>query len=72
MHVGPKVVEVAAQVRARLNDPGEGLSGNGRRVLNYADLRARYPAAWTEKGRPPTREIELHFDRQYGSLHLGV
>jgi CopA family copper-resistance protein len=57
MHVGPQVVEVAAQVSARLNDPGAGLSGNGRRVLNYADLRARFRGV---DGRPPTREIELH------------
>ena len=28
--------------RNRLNDPGDGLEDNGRRVLTYADLRARY------------------------------
>jgi FtsP/CotA-like multicopper oxidase with cupredoxin domain len=41
----------------RLDDPGDGLNGNGRRVLTYADLRALYKGA---DGRPPTREIILH------------
>ena len=31
--------------------------GNGRRVLTYADLRARYRGADL---RPPSRTIELH------------
>jgi len=57
MHVGPQVDNVPMQVSERLNDPGAGLSGNGRRVLTYADLRARYRGV---DGRPPTREIELH------------
>ncbi len=57
MHVGPQVDNVPMQVSERLNDPGIGLSGNGRRVLTYADLRARYRGV---DGRPPTREIELH------------
>ncbi len=57
MHVGPQVDNVPMQVSERLNDPGVGLSGNGRRVLTYADLRARYRGV---DGRPPTREIELH------------
>lgn len=57
MHVGPQVVSVPMQVGDRLNDPGDGLSGNGRRVLTYADLRARYRGV---DGRSPTREIELH------------
>jgi FtsP/CotA-like multicopper oxidase with cupredoxin domain len=56
MHVGPQVDNVPMQVSERLNDPGVGLSGNGRRVLTYADLRARYPSV---DRRPPTREIEL-------------
>ena len=42
---------------SRLNEPGDGLENNGRRVLTYADLRARYRGV---DGRPPTREIELH------------
>ena len=57
MHVGPQVDNVPMQVSKRLNDPGAGLSGNGRRVLTYADLRARYRGV---DGRPPTRDIELH------------
>jgi FtsP/CotA-like multicopper oxidase with cupredoxin domain len=57
MRVGPQVVEVAANTSARLNDPGNGLQGNGRRVLTYADLRARYRGV---DARPPSREIGLH------------
>ncbi len=57
MRIGPAVDQVAEEPRAQLNDPGAGLSGNGRRVLTYADLRARYRGV---DGRPPTREIELH------------
>jgi FtsP/CotA-like multicopper oxidase with cupredoxin domain len=56
MHVGPQVDNVPMKVSERLNDPGAGLTGNGRRVLTYADLRARYPSV---DRRPPTREIEL-------------
>lgn len=57
MVVGPQVDNVPMQVSGRLNDPGIGLSDNGRRVLTYADLKARYKGV---DGRPPTREIELH------------
>jgi CopA family copper-resistance protein len=57
MQVGPQVVSVPMKVSERLNDPGDGISGNGRRVLTYANLRARYRGV---DGRPPTREIELH------------
>ncbi len=57
MHVGPQVDNVPMQVSERLNDAGVGLSGNGRRVLTYADLRARFRGV---DPRPPTREIELH------------
>jgi CopA family copper-resistance protein len=57
MRVGPQVVEVAMNTSERLNDPGNGLQGNGRRVLTYADLRARYRGV---DARPPSREIELH------------
>jgi CopA family copper-resistance protein len=56
-HVGPQVDNVPMKVSERLNDPGAGLTGNGRRVLTYADLRARYRGV---DGRQPTREIELH------------
>jgi len=57
LRIGPQVDNVAMEVSERLNDPGDGLTANGRRVLTYADLRARYRGA---DGRPPTREIELH------------
>lgn len=57
LRVGPSVAEVAREVGSRLNDPGDGLRNNGRRVLTYADLRARFRGV---DGRPPTREIELH------------
>jgi CopA family copper-resistance protein len=57
LHVGPQIDNVAMKVSERLDDPGDGLSGSGRRVLTYADLRARYRSV---DGRPPTREIVLH------------
>jgi CopA family copper-resistance protein len=57
MRVGPQVVGVAMNPREQLNDPGNGLEGNGRRVLTYADLRARYRGV---DARPPSREIVLH------------
>jgi CopA family copper-resistance protein len=57
MHMGPQVDMVPMSVTERLNDPGDGLNNNGKRVLTYADLRARYRGV---DGRPPTREIELH------------
>ncbi len=41
----------------RLGEPGDGLAGNGRRVLTYDDLRATRPGA---DPRPPSREITLH------------
>jgi FtsP/CotA-like multicopper oxidase with cupredoxin domain len=57
LRVGPEVVMVAKNATPRLNDPGDGLNGNGRRVLTYADLRALYRGV---DGRQPTREIVLH------------
>src|SRR5690606_1795866 len=42
---------------ARLDDPGIGLRGNGRRVLTYADLHSRFD---DPDGREPGRTIELH------------
>ena len=41
----------------RLGEPGLGLNDNGRRVLTYADLRARYRGTDL---RAPQRQIELH------------
>jgi len=57
MHLGPKVAMVAMSTSDQLHKPGAGLDNNGRRVLTYADLRARYRGV---DQRPPTREIELH------------
>jgi CopA family copper-resistance protein len=57
LHTGPEVVQVSAITSEKLHDPGAGLQNNGRRVLTYADLRARYRGV---DRRPPTREIELH------------
>ena len=42
---------------SRLEDPGIGLRGNGRRVLTYADLRSLFD---DPDGREPGRSIELH------------
>jgi len=57
LHVGPQVDNLAEAPTERLSDPGAGLNGNGRRVLTYADLRARYRGV---DPRPPEREIEIH------------
>jgi CopA family copper-resistance protein len=54
---GPQVDNVAEAPTERLSEPGVGLNDNGRRVLTYADLRARYRGA---DPRPPGREIEIH------------
>jgi CopA family copper-resistance protein len=57
LHMGPAVDGVAMNTSPRLNDPGDGLNGNGRRLLTYADLRALYKGV---DGRLPSREIVLH------------
>jgi len=41
----------------RLDDPGVGLRGNGRRALAYADLRSLFD---DPDGREPSREVQLH------------
>jgi len=43
--------------RGKLDDPGIGLRGNGRRVLTYADLSSVFD---DPDGREPSRTIELH------------
>ena len=53
----PLVDAVSKNPVARLNDPGVGLRGNGRRVLTYSDLRSTFA---DPDGREPTRTIELH------------
>jgi len=54
---GPEVDNVAEMPTERLNRPGSGLNHNGRRVLTYSDLRARYRGV---DPRIPDRDIELH------------
>jgi CopA family copper-resistance protein len=54
---GPHVDMRADGARYRLDDPGVGLRGNGRRVLTYADIRNLRPTA---DPREPGREIDLH------------
>ena len=54
---GIAVDNVAMDPISRLGEPGDGLTGNGRRVLTYNDLRATIPGA---DPRPPSREITLH------------
>jgi CopA family copper-resistance protein len=53
----PLVDGQAEQPMARLDDPGVGLRGNGRRVLTYADLRSLFD---DPDGRDPNRTLELH------------
>jgi CopA family copper-resistance protein len=53
----PSVDNVAMSPISRLNDPGNGLRNNGRKVLTYAMLRAAQLGA---DPRPPSREIMLH------------
>jgi CopA family copper-resistance protein len=56
---GPHIDMLAEDPQYRLDDPGVGLRGNGRRVLTYADLRNLDP---TPDPREPEREIELHLN----------
>jgi CopA family copper-resistance protein len=55
--MGVAVDNVAMAPVDRLGEAGDGLDGNGRRVLTYRDLRATRPGA---DPRPPSREITLH------------
>jgi FtsP/CotA-like multicopper oxidase with cupredoxin domain len=54
---GPTVDMVAMHASPRLDDPGPGLRGNGRRVLAYADL---HTLGGPIDPRAPGRDIELH------------
>jgi CopA family copper-resistance protein len=55
---GNPLVDMQTMMPApRLDDPGIGLRGNGRRVLSYADLRSLFE---DPDGREPARTIELH------------
>jgi CopA family copper-resistance protein len=53
----PLVDMQATHPRPRLDDPGVGLRGSGRRVLTYADLHSAFE---DPDGRAPARTIELH------------
>lgn len=60
---GPGIDMRAEAPAQRLDDPGVGLRGNGRRVLTYADLFHRFG---TPDPREPEREIQLHLT---GNMH---
>jgi len=53
----PWISNVAMAPRNRLDEAGDGLDGNGRRNLTYAQLAALKP---DENPPPPTRAIEFH------------
>ena len=53
----PLVDNQAMSPVSRLDDPGNGLKGNGRTVLTYAMLRSAFE---DPDGRDPERELELH------------
>ncbi len=57
MKKGAGVTMWAKDPRYRLDDPGVGLRGNGRKVLTYGDLRGLRS---TEDDPQPDREIVLH------------
>ena len=48
---------VPMETKSRLEEPGVGLGGDGRRVLLYSDLTSLVPG---HDLRAPGREIELH------------
>lgn len=54
----PAVDNVAMETKDRLGEAGDGLDGNGRRVLIYTQLAAFNPPM--PEDAPPTREIEFH------------
>ncbi|KPL47469.1 copper resistance protein CopA [Xanthomonas axonopodis] len=55
---GNPLIDMRSNATApRLDDPGVGLRGNGRRVLCYADLHSMFD---DPDGREPGRDIELH------------
>jgi FtsP/CotA-like multicopper oxidase with cupredoxin domain len=53
----PDMPDMPGMPQLRLDDPGVGLRGNGRRVLTYGDLHTIGGAI---DAREPQREIELH------------
>jgi CopA family copper-resistance protein len=55
--LGATVDNLATQPQSRLDDPGVGLRGNGRRALSYADL---HTIGGSIDAREPGRDVELH------------
>lgn len=53
----PLVDSQAMSVSSRLDDPGNGLRGNGRKTLSYSMLKSLFD---DPDGRDPGREIQLH------------
>lgn len=53
----PLVDMQAMSTSPKLDDPGMGLRGNGRKVLTYSDLKSTFE---DPDGREPSRTIELH------------
>lgn len=53
----PAVDNVAMETKDRLAEAGDGLDGNGRRVLTYSDLASR---EMPDDHSPPSRQIEFH------------
>ncbi|HVA19113.1 MAG TPA: copper resistance system multicopper oxidase [Solirubrobacteraceae bacterium] len=56
LRLGPSVVNIAEHPTERLDMPGDGLNGNGRRVLTYAHLIRR--ASGPQNGPFVTREAD--------------
>jgi FtsP/CotA-like multicopper oxidase with cupredoxin domain len=52
----PSVDNVAAVVKSRLDEAGDGLDGNGRALLYYGDMRALV----SSPALPPSRDVTLH------------
>jgi CopA family copper-resistance protein len=52
----PSVDNVAMQTKDRQQEAGDGLDGNGRQVLTYAQLMSLDKA----EAAPPTRELQFH------------
>jgi CopA family copper-resistance protein len=56
-HRNPLVDGQAMMPTSRLDDPGNGLRGNGRQALSYSMLHSLFD---DPDGREPSREVELH------------
>ena len=65
----PLVDMQAPSPTSKLDDPGIGLRGNGRRVLTYSDLRSTFDGSGRPRAEPHDRTAP---DRPHGSLRLVV